>query len=73
MRVVWVWLRLSVGVVAADDHVDQTGEVLPLQELDRPLPRVRGADGDLDPVVLGVVNRLVKVGRLIMILFIHFK
>ena len=52
--VVGVWLRLSVGVVSADDHVDEVGEVLPLQELLRPLPRVGGADGDLDPVVLGV-------------------
>ena len=52
--VVWVWLWLSVGVVAADDHVDEVGEVLPLQELLRPLTGVGGADGDLDPVVLGV-------------------
>ena len=50
--VVGVGLWLSVGVVAADDHVDEVGEVLPLQELLRPLTRVGGADCDLDPVVL---------------------
>ena len=61
VRVVRVGLGFAVGVVAAHDHVDELRQLLPLQELHRPLAGVRRADGDLDPVALGVEMGRVRV------------